>query len=104
MSLKDFAGFLLIGRLIIWLTQTNGLIDSLWGKHKKLEELRDCDLCLGFWVYLIMAILQWRKPFKIFPRPFEWFTLAGIASFAMHLIRLGWGLKFNGVVIDDALQ
>lgn len=102
MPLKDFAAFLLIGRLLIWLTQTNGLIEPLWSKHEKLQELRECDLCLGFWVYLAMAIFQWRKPIERYPRPVEFGILAAVSTFAMHLIRLGWGLKF-GSVIDDAI-
>ena len=103
MPLKDFALFLLVGRLLIWLTQTNGLLEPVWKRHEKLQELRECDLCLGFWVYLVLAVFNWERPFKQTSRPVEWGILAAVASFTMHLIRLGWGQKFNGVIIDDAI-
>ncbi len=55
MTLSTFAIFLLAGRLITWLLQTSGLMKPLWNKHKLLTELAECDLCLGFWVYLALA-------------------------------------------------
>ena len=54
-TIKDFALYLAAGRLLTWLLQTNGLTRPVWDRHAKLKELADCDLCLGFWVYLALA-------------------------------------------------
>lgn len=93
----ELAAYLLSGRLLIWLLQTNGLMSPVWQFRPLLTELGDCDLCLGFWVYLALA------PFVQLPGVWPWYVemviLAAAASFTMHLIRLGWQAKF-GVVID----
>lgn len=94
----ELAAYLLSGRLIIWLLQTNDLMRPVWQFRPLLTELGDCDLCLGFWVYLVLAL------FVQLPGVWPWYVeiliLAAVASFTMHLVRLGWQTKF-GVVIDD---
>ena len=92
--------FLAAGRLLIWLLQTNGLMRSVWAWKPILTELGGCDLCLGFWVYLGLAVFL-PAPFGIWPDAIEAVMLAAIASFAVHLMRLGWQIKFGGVVIDE---
>lgn len=95
----DWLFFLAAGRLIIWLLQTNGLMRPVWAWKPILTELGGCDLCLGFWVYLGLGIFM-PVPFGIWPAVVEVVIIAAIAAFAMHLMRLGWQVKF-GVVIDD---
>lgn len=96
----EYLFYLASGRLVIWLLQTNGLMRPVWNSRPVLTELSECDLCLGFWVYLILGAFL-RRPFQIWPRPIETGVLAAIASFTMHLLRLGWQAKFGGVIIDD---
>lgn len=96
----DFFFYLASGRLVIWLLQTNGLMRPVWKWRPVLTELGECDLCLGFWVYLILAIFA-PLSFGLWPWPIEAVILAGISSFVMHLLRLGWQMKFGGVIIDD---
>lgn len=94
----EVTAYLLTGRLLIWLLQTNGLMRPLWRLHPLLTELSECDLCLGFWVYLGLG---WFVALPgAWPWPVELVILAAVATFTMHLIRLGWQAKF-GVVIDD---
>ena len=94
----EIAAYLLIGRLLIWLLQISGLMRPVWKSHPVLTELSECDLCLGFWVYLGLGWFV--TPLDFWPRFIELVILAAVATFTMHLIRLGWQTKF-GVVIDD---
>lgn len=87
------------GRLILWLLQTSGLLRWLWALHPLLAELRDCDLCLGFWVYLALALLT-DIDFGLWPWPIETIILAAVTTFLGHLLRLGWQAKFSTTIID----
>lgn len=100
MTLPAFFLYFTAGRLLIWLLQTNGLTQSLWSLHPKLKELSECDLCLGFWIYLGLGFFISLPPFGWWWWPVEVMILAAIATFGMHLLRLGWQARF-GVIIDD---
>jgi len=49
--------FLLAGRLVIWFIQNTGLLQPVRRRYDLVNELIGCDLCLGFWVYLVLAVL-----------------------------------------------
>lgn len=98
MKLPDFLLYLAIGKLITWLLQTNGLTRPIWKLHPILAELEQCDLCLGFWVYLVLALFL-RSTLSLWPGPINRIVLAALSSFMAHLLRLGWENKF-GVVIE----
>ena len=85
--------YLAIGKLLIWLIQTNGLTKPLFDLHPKLVELRNCDLCLGWWVYLALGL--W-----LINLGFEQIIIAAISSFIVHIFSLGWQAKFGIVVIE----
>lgn len=91
----ELAKYLAIGRLLVWLIQTNGLTRPLFDRHAKLRELRDCDLCLGFWVYLALA-----PRIDLGVGRLNRISWAAIASFTAHLLRLGWEVKFRVTVIE----
>jgi hypothetical protein len=92
--------YLAAGRLITWLLQTSGLLRPLWDRHPILTELAECDLCLGFWVYLALAVTWGVTPLGLWPVPVEWVLLAAGSAFTAHLLRLGWWAKFGTVVIE----
>lgn len=99
MALSDFLLYLLAGRLWTWLLQTNGLTRPVWDLHPKLKELSECDLCLGFWVYLVLALRRREKgPFP--PSEGGTLTLAAGSALLAHLLRLGWQAKFGITVIE----
>lgn len=114
MILLDYLIFLGVGRLLIWLLQSNGLTRRLvaWKAPTLLElplrsptwcaELIDCDLCLGFWVYLIALIVSGPQTaiFGLWPGWFEVFVLAAISTFIMHLVVIGWKQKFTTTIIQ----
>ncbi len=91
-----FLVWLGIGRLTIYALQVNGLTRSLFSKYAKLEELVDCDFCLGFWVF---SFLAWALGINLLapvyiPALSE--TMSGLlASFFVHLVRIGWTSKFG---------
>lgn len=97
--LKDFLVFMAIGRLLTWLLQINGLLRPVWRSRPILAELKECDLCLGFWVYLILALFS-PKALGLWPYLLDRLGLAGLAALAAHLIRLGWQAKFGITIID----
>lgn len=99
MPLPDFLIYLALGRLITWLLQTAGLLAPIWRSHRLLTELAECDLCLGFWVYLALGLLS-DASFGWWPQLLDITILAALTSFAAHLLRLGWQAKFSITYID----
>lgn len=99
MEIVNFLFFLAIGRLITWLLQINGLLKPFWALHELLIELQECDLCLGFWVYLGLSFC-FKTSLPELPFIISNIILAIIASFMVHLIRLGWSVKFGAVIYD----
>lgn len=101
MTVLEFALFLTVGRLFIWLLQTNGLVDPIWRLHKKLTELGDCDLCLGFWVFLFLGWIVGQPPIITqWPYLLALIAQAALSTLIVHLLRLGWWSKFGMTVIN----
>ena len=96
--------FCIIGRVCIFLLQKfplNKLLPRFFSEGKFLHDLFECDLCLGVWVYWILAY-----PFKMnilneyfyVPVLSELLT-GGSISLLVHLIRLGWEAKFSVIEV-----
>lgn len=100
MNLVQFLFYLAVGRLLTWLLQTNGLLRPMWQRHPRLTELSECDLCLGFWVYLALAFLWKGETPGLWPGGAEQVILAAIATLGAHLLRLGWWARFGVTVIE----
>ncbi len=99
MTVSQFALHLLVGRLLIWFLQTNGLSKPIWALHPTLTELGECDLCLGFWGFSAMAIVTDKPTFNLWPKWFDYVVQAAVSTFVVHLLRLGWHSKFGVTVI-----
>jgi hypothetical protein len=99
MTLETWLIYLAVGRLITWLLQVNGLMRSVWDLRPLLRELRECDLCLGFWVYILLSLFL-SSPFDIWPWWIEIVILAALTSFIAHLLRIGYQTKFGVTVIE----
>lgn len=97
MALGRFVVYLATGRLLTWLVQTSGLTRPLFERHYLLSELRACDLCSGFWVYLALSP---REDLGFRPGILNRVAWAAGASFLAHLLRLGWDSKYKVTVID----
>ena len=93
---------IVLGRLFIWVIQTNGLTRRIWKRHPILTELGECDFCLGVWVFTLLA---WKMGVNFlepdyYPLLSEFFT--GIAlSFGVHLARIGWTASFTVMDLTD---
>ena len=95
-----------LGKLFIFLIQKSPymkfIIGFFKGRSKEfLEELFGCDMCLGFWVYLTLALLfQYANVnvniLDIPNAPVISAIITGaITSFVVHLISIGWRDKFS---------
>lgn len=100
MPVKTWFFFLAVGRLITWLLQINGLLKPLWASRPVLTELSECDLCLGFWVYLALALAYPKRIFGLWPHLIEAGLLAAISAFIGHLAGIGWRDKFTMVILE----
>lgn len=101
MSLQTWLIYLATGRLLTWYLQTNGLLNPILERHSILTKLRDCDLCMGWWVYLGLSLKMKAAPINLFPSLLENVILASLTSLIAHLLRLGWERKFGVTIIDD---
>jgi len=99
MILQYFA-FAAIGKLLLYLAQKFPLTGYIAGKWKILEELVTCDLCFGFWVYLVLGLFYRIDIFPTYHAILSEIILASVTSFLVHLISIGWSEKFNIVVIN----
>ena len=95
-----------LGKLFIFLIQKSPymkfIIGFFKGRSKEfLEQLFGCDLCLGFWVYLFLALLfQYANVnvnvLDIPNAPVISAIITGaITSFIVHLISIGWRDRFG---------
>lgn len=98
-TIPRFLFNLMTGGLITWMLQTNGLTRTLWQRHKLLVELKECDLCLGFWVFLGLGYTLRIRPLGVANRQVEPIIFAFIASFLVHIFRAGLKAKFGYTVV-----
>jgi hypothetical protein len=103
----ELVAYLLVGRLVIYALQKFPfqkiyLVGRLFREGGFLEQLFDCDFCLGFWVYTGLAFIF---EINFLQEYFYVFILSEaltgvIASFLMHLITIGWKDKFSIIVVE----
>ena len=92
--------FAVIGKLWIYLLRKFPPFRNIMGKWEFSQELFDCDLCLGFWVYLFLSPFFKIKIDKINNRLVSNTVLAAVTAFIMYLISEGWRNNFETVVIN----
>lgn len=107
--LLRFVGFLLVGRLVIFFIQEFPLhklsfIGNFFSEGKFLKELFDCDLCLGVWIYWFLSIIIGidviYDMFCVFIPIIGNLITGMIASFLVHIFRIGWITKFGITVVE----
>lgn len=89
-----------VGRLGVWLVMTNGITMSLRPKAPELiQEMLGCDLCVGFWAYLIIGLFA--VPLRLFDnRLLDILTYAAVSSFLVHLITAGFTARYLTVTYE----
>lgn len=100
MTVAEFLLFLGVGRVLTWLVQVNGLLQRLRKQRPLLDEFVSCDLCIGFWIYLALALLSKARPFGLWHWMAEVVALAALSTLGAHLLRLGWQVKFGVTIIN----
>ncbi len=89
-----------VGRLVVWLLQTSGPTKRIWRLHPLLEELADCDLCMGCWVFPLGAwLLSVNLLDPVYVAVVSEILTGWLVAFGVHLARLGWQSKFGVTVL-----
>lgn len=96
----EFLKLALTGKLFIFFIRKFPPARAIMGKREFSKELFDCDLCLGFWVYLVLAPF-FKIDIDIENRLVRNTVLACVTSFLTFLASQGWKEHFETVVIID---
>ena len=98
----NLVAFAVLGRLLTWVLQTNGLTARLWKLHPILTELGECDFCLGCWLFTALAFpfgINLLAPVYV---PVASEFVSGVATaFVVHLARIGWTARFGIVEFTE---
>lgn len=92
----QFLAYLALGKLLIYLGQ------KFLGNIKLIEKLTSCDLCLGVWVYSVLAgLFQIRLLEDVyFYVPVVNEVITGcVVSYLVHLITIGFREKHLPVIV-----
>lgn len=96
----SFIVYVVVGKLLIFLGgKFPYFVNS---KIEFIRKLFSCDLCLGCWVYFVLAVFLQVKLFDdvYVYVPFVSEIITGCAtSFVVHLISIGWRERFSTVII-----
>lgn len=90
--------YIVVGRILIWALQNTPLLDGA-RKYPKIQELLNCDFCLGVWVFSILA--WWFRPSVMpekLPKGVQCAATGLVVSFATHLARIGWEERFGHAI------
>lgn len=102
----DLLAFLLIGRLATFFLQKFPfsklwLVGGLFAEGKFLKSLFDCDLCLGFWVFLILSIVFDAYLIQTRIDIISSILTGMVASFLVHVFAIGWQTKFGITYLEN---
>lgn len=106
--------FLSLGKLVIFIIQTAGILEPVWSilraletrcgeafafwpsEHELVKEFRECGFCLGCWVFSILAICGRIDLIDFIDNGIISYVLTGFAcSFIVHLLSGGWKYHFG---------
>ena len=102
--LLQLIGFLLVGRLVVFVLQKFPFrkipfIGRLFEEGKFLEQLFGCSLCLGVWVYATLGYLLRidlvRDAFGVYIVAVSPLITGMIASFVVYIFEIGWTTRFG---------
>ena len=96
----SFLVYVVVGKLLIFFAQKFPYFIN--SKIEFVRKLFECDLCLGFWIYFLLAVFL---KVKLFDDVYMYVPLVSeiitgcVTSFGMHLLSIGWREKFSTVII-----
>jgi len=95
----EYFWYLAVGRLWMYLIRKFPPAVRLLNKNKDTKELLNCDVCLGVWVYTILAkIMEISIGYN--ENVFAYLVVGTVSSFLMYLIKTGWDQLFREIVIN----
>jgi len=98
--LYAIAGKIAIYILQIFPKEKLPYIGKYFTESKFLYELFSCELCLGVWIYTILAFFFKANIYDSFYVPVISEALTGIStSFLVHLVSEGWRSKYSVIEI-----
>lgn len=95
-----FMVYVVVGKLLIFLGMGFPYLHN--SSFVFVRKLFGCDLCLGCWIYFVLAAFLHINLFEdvyIYVPVLSEIITGCITSFTMHLISIGWKEKFSVVVI-----
>ena len=105
--MHSIIGFLLVGRLVVFVLQKFPLqkvifIGRLFEEGKFLEQLFECDLCLGFWLYSTLSFiydvnLVTELGYVVI---ISNILTGALSTFVVHLLSIGWKNKFGVFLVE----
>lgn len=98
-SLIDWLVFALLGRLLMFLWIKQPFSGWLGKKIVVLGKLFSCGLCLGVWMYWILALLLKIRLIDTIPILGE-FLLGCVTSFVVWVFEAGWNSVFGNYLIS----
>lgn len=100
MNAKQTMGTLAAGKLMTWFFQTNGLLRPLEEKSPLFVELRRCDLCSGFWVFLLLVTFNpGARLWGIFA-PLDILASAMTYAYTARILSSGWMSEHGTTMLD----
>jgi len=91
--------YILVGRLFVYLLQKSPYHKLIY-KWRFLQELFECDLCLGVWVYTFLSFFVNVNMFSFYVPILSELIIGSGTSLIVHLLRIGWQEKFGTIVIS----
>jgi hypothetical protein len=75
-------------------------LTNIIAKKLHLTTLIECNLCLGFWVYLILLIWFRVNIFSVYYPGLSEVATAALVSFVMWLLTVGWFSEFGIIEVN----
>lgn len=100
MDLEHWFVYLALGIVLIFVWRKTPYARWIGSKSSFIKELQDCNLCIGFWFYFVLAIVMKVNVFS------EWYIIgvsqflsAVITAFFYYVFSAGWETLFRDIVI-----
>jgi len=100
----DFLIYLGSGKLLLFFARKFPPIQKVCQSGELLSQLYNCDLCLGFWVYLVLAPFLNVDVKQIKNKILRWVITACFTSLLSVLVSQGWQEEFGMLVIENATR
>lgn len=106
--MTEYLVYLVIGKLLIFMCQTAGILEPVWSllrtlemrlrgrfmfwpaNHDLVDEFRECGFCIGCYIFPVLCLYYRVNVIGIFPDGVVSYILSGfVSSFIIHLFSGG---------------